>query len=168
MSAVQERIDATPVEFRDQLRDRQDERSRTGDVRHDDKPGACCHSAQDRVQCLARVCDGEGECRYDDPCVIPRRHRPHRVDRRVVLVVIRQQFVAGSEAERLEDRIDAGRRVRDEGQAIRVGAEETGNGHPRSVESVRQLATEESDRFGLKLVAEGSLGGEHRLRARPI
>ena len=72
---------------------------------------------------LVRAVDREGEAR-PRPARRPAPLRPHRVDRRVVLVVGGQQLVARLEPQRRQDGVDAGGRVRDEGEAVRVGAEE--------------------------------------------
>ena len=62
--------------------------------------------------------------RDDDLRAVAGGDRAQRVERGVVLVVVGQQLVAGLEAERLEHGVDAGRRVRHEGQAVGVGAQE--------------------------------------------
>ena len=60
----------------------------------------------------------------------------------------------GAEAQRLQHGVDAGRGVRHERQAVRVGAQEAGDLQPGGVEQTAQLAAQEADGLGLHPVAQ--------------
>ena len=121
--------------------DGQDERGRAGHLAdHQRAASARVTAARIAVERLAGARDREGDRRDDHPRPVARGDRPHRVDGRVVLVVVGQQLVARLEAQRLEHGVDAGRGVRDERQALRVGAEEPPDRVARLVQQPRQLA----------------------------
>ena len=93
------------------------------------------------------------------------RDRQH-VAAGVVLVVGRQQLVAGGEGEPAEDGIHAGGGVVDEGEVVRIGADERAERGPRRVEEALQVAGEERDRLGLHPLPDGALRVEDRGRGR--
>ena len=67
---------------------------------------------ENRLDGLLRVTDRERDRDADDPRPRALGDRLERVQRRVVLVVVRQELVAGPQADRGEHRRDPGRRVR--------------------------------------------------------
>ena len=71
-----------------------------------------------------------------------------RVERRVVLVVVREQLVAGPEPQRCEHRRDAGRRVRDDDEALGIGVEERARPSRRAA-SRRPSSSRVRNRIGL-------------------
>ena len=102
---------------------------RAGDVADEHEPRARGHGGEDRGQRLIGPGDREGDPRDDDRRPVPRGHDAHRVDRRVVLVVVGQQLVARLEAQRLQHGVDAGRGVRHEGEALGIRPEEAPDRH---------------------------------------
>ena len=107
------------------LRHRQHERRRRGDVADRDR----LRPRADRLRELLRL--GVDEPRAYE---LPRpRHRP-------VLVPRRQHLVARLEAERADDRVQAGGGVRDEDEIVGPGADEAGQRGARSGRSARRNA----------------------------
>ena len=166
--AVDERVDAAPVELGDELRDGQDERGRAGHLADEDQPGPLRDRTEDRLERLGRPADRERDPRDDDPGPVPLRDRAQRVDRGVVLVVVGQQLVARLEPQRPEDRVDPGRGIRHEREAVRVRVEERADRRPRRIEQPRQVAAQEAHGLGLEAVAQPALDGEDRLGAGPV
>ena len=154
VGGVHERVDAAPVELRDEVGDREDEPRDAGHLADDDQPRPWRDGAQDRLQHDLRTIGREGDRHDDDPRPIAGRHCAHRVDGRVVLVVVRQEFVARLETERLEHGVVAGRGVRHELETLGVRAEEPPDRDARLVEQPRQVARQEPDRLGLESVPE--------------
>ena len=165
MGPIDERIDAPPVELADQLADREDEPGRARHVADKGQPRSRRHCSEDRLDHLARAADREWHAGYDDPRPVAPGRPPERVQRRVVLVVGGQQLGAGREAERTEDGVHAGRRVRDEDQVVRVGTDERRQRRARLVEQPLELAGQEADRLRLQPVAPALLRLEDGPRA---
>ena len=68
-----------------------------------------------------------------------------------------EQLVAGARGQGAQDGVDAGRRVRDEGEVVRVRAEEGAESGTCLGEAGRQAAPEEVDRLALQLGAQRGL-----------
>ena len=128
------------VHLGDELGDGQDQRGRARDVADEEQAGPIGDGGQDRRKSLVGARDREGDRRDNDPCPVARGDGPHRVDRGVVFVIVGQQLVARLEPERLEDRVDAGRRVGYEGEPLGIGAQEATDRCARLREHARQLA----------------------------
>ncbi len=137
------------------------------DVADHDQPRPRRDRAEDRVADDVRTRDREGDRRHDHPRAVAGRHGAHRVDRRVVLVIVGQELVARLEAERLEDGVVAGRGIGHEGEALGIRAEEPADRRPRVVEQPGQVARQEPDRFRFEPLAERRLEREDRFRAGP-
>ena len=99
-----------------------------------------------------------------------RPHEPRRelgdVPRRVVLVRADQDLVVLIEIERAQDRVHAGRGIRYECDAFRVGADERGELRAGVVEQRLELAHHEAHRLALELRAVFVLFRQHRDRGR--
>ena len=92
----------------------------------------------------------ERQPRDDDARAVARGHVAGDVQDRVVLVVGRQDLVARLEPQRAQNGVDAAGRVRDQGEVVRVGAEERPERPPDLGEEAVELAREELDRLGLR------------------
>ena len=66
-------------------------------------------------------------------------------------MVVGQELVAGPQPERLDDRGDAGRRVRDHDEARGIGVEEGRDLLARGIETPFELAGQESNRVRFEL-----------------
>jgi hypothetical protein len=166
MGAVDERLDPPLGERRHDPPDREGECRRARDMADEEQPGPLGRGSEERVD--DRVV-GDGRERNpgdDDPGAVALGDVPQDVDRRVVLVVVRQELVAGREAQGSDDRVDRPGRVRDEGQIVRIGADERAELRSRPGQEDRQVAGEELDGLGLHPVTPAVLGLEHRPRGR--
>ena len=144
-------------------------RGRARDMADQDQPGPRGHGGEDRVARRPSAdAIGNGIFATTTSRPVARRHGPHRVDRRVVLVIVGQQLIAGLEPERLEHGVDPGRRVGDERESLGIRAEEPPDRAARVVEQPGQVVGQELDRLRLQPIAPGSLDLEDRCGARPV
>src|SRR6266446_6569391 len=163
--AVDQRVDAAPGELAHEPLDGQHEARRAGHVIEQREPGARRdprqHGFNDRVRRRER--EGNGH----DHDLRPRRggHEVEHVPARVVGVVGHQELVPRRERQRAQHGVHGGGRVRDEDQALRVGAEERGERAPGVVEQRLQVAYEEAHRLPLEALAQALLRLQDRARA---
>ena len=122
------------------------------------------HRREDRLEELGVAFDLEGQPRDDDACVGQASDLGLGVEDRVVLVVRRQELVARLEPERAEDGRHAGRRVRNEDEALGIRVQERRHLASRRVEALLEGRPQEPDRLGLELVDHRPLGLEDRHR----
>ena len=123
--------------------------------------------AEDRVDDRVLRRDRERDPGDDDPGAVALGDVAQDVDRGVVLVVVGQELVAGLEVERADDGVHRAGRVGDEGEVVRVGADERAEVARAVAQEARQVAGEELDRLRLHPVAPAVLRLQHRARARP-
>ena len=135
------------------LRDREHERGRRGDVADRDR----LRPRPDRRRELVRL--GVDELRADE---LPgSRHG-------AVLVPRRQHLVAGLEAERADDRIQAGGRVGDEDEIVGARAEKGGQRGARPGSQLVETAGEERDGVALELALQLLIAGEDGRRTGAV
>ena len=168
MSGVDQCLDAPSCKFADQALYGEDQGGRARRVAHQGDSGAWASRFQDRGNDLVRRLDRKRDPRDAQMCARPLRHETQRVQRCVVLVVGGEQLVSRAERrrDRAQDRVDAARRVGDEGQVFEVGAEVRPERRPSRFELSWQVGREEADRIAFHTLAPSHLGLEHRHGAR--
>ena len=135
------------------LRHRQHERRRRGDVADGDRP----RPRPDRVHELVRL--GVDE---------PRAHELPGPRDGAVLVPGRQHLVAGLEPERADDGVQSGGSVRDEDEIVGSRAEEGGQRGARPGRQLVESAGEELDRVALELALQLLVAREDGRRAGAV
>ena len=167
VGTVDQALDAPLGERRDEPLDREDERGRARDVAEEGKPSPVRDPLEQGVDHDVLGRDRERDLGDHDAGPVALGDMAQDVDRGVVLVVVGQELVAGRKPERAEDGVDGAGRVGDEGEVVRVSADERAEVAPGTGQETRQVAGKELDRLRLEPVAERPLDLEHRTRARP-
>ena len=164
--AVDERLDPAVVERCHDLGNGQHERRRAGDVIQHDEPGSRAdrrqHGVARRLGCDAWKWDARGH----QPGSGGIGRRLKRVAGGGVRVIEQDDLVVRVEPQAARDDVDAGRRVRDEREVIRVGAEEPSKCRASVVERRLKVACEEGDGLALHPRSPGVLCIEHRAGRR--
>ena len=146
---------------------REDEGGRAGDVIEEDEARPGGDGLKDYPDHLTLLHDRERDRRHRDTGTGAERGELEHLPAGAVGVVRRQELVARLEPERPHDGVDARRGVGDEGQVVRVGADEDAKLVPGRVEAGGKASPEEVDRLALQLPAERRLDLEDGDRAGP-
>src|SRR5262249_45201450 len=144
-------VDAHPVELAHERLDREDEPARAGDVADERDASPWGDRREVRLDDLLRMPYREWDPDPDDAGPGAIRGGVELVQRGVVLVVIGEELVAGSKADRRERRRDTRGRIRDDDHALRIGIEEGRDVAAGGVQALLEPAIEERDRIGLHL-----------------
>ncbi len=164
--SVDQRVDPAPVELPDDGLDREHEGGGRGDVADEREPGSLADRLEVRLHHLGRVLDRERHPHDSQRRAIPLRRRTHGVEGGVVLVVAREQLIAGLEPDRRQHRRHGRRRVGHEHDPLRIGVEEPGDLEPDLVQPRLELAVQEPDGLRLQPLAPHALRLQHGRRAR--
>ena len=164
--AVDERVDPAVVERGHDLGHRQHERRRARDVVHHHEPGSRADGREDGVARDLGRRARNGEARGHQPGAGRIGRRLERVAGSRVGVVEQDDLVAGLEAQAARDDVDARGRVRDEGEVVRIGAEEPPERRARVVERRLEVTGEEGDGLALHPRTPRVLRLEHGARRR--
>ena len=168
VGAVDERLDPALGERGDDPLDREDQRRRARDVADQGEPGPVGDRAEDRVDDVVLRRDRERDPGDDDAGAVALGDVAQDVDRRVVLVVVGQELVAGLEPERADDGVDGAGRVRRRTPGRPGRRRRTRRASAaRLGEEARQVAGEELDRLRLEPVAPAALGLEDGVAGTP-
>ena len=135
------------------LRDREHERRRGGDVADRDRPRPRSNRSEELLR--LRV-DKRGAGEFPRP-----RHR-------AVLVSGRQHFVVRLEPQRADDGVQARRRVRDEDEIFRARADEPRERRPRLGDQAVEATREELDGIALELALKLLITGEDGRRTGAV
>jgi hypothetical protein len=122
--AVDEHVDAAPLQSLDEARDGQHQARRARDVVDERQARGRRHPREQRFDDLFRIAQREGQRRAHDARAARLRHRVGRVAAGRVGRVGDEQLVAGAQLERAQHGVDAGRGVGHEDEVGRVGAHE--------------------------------------------
>ena len=147
--------------------DREDESGRARDVA-DHGQARARSLAQARIAAVTSAASPIGSGTFATTTRAPARSATKRsgIEAGVVLVVRRQDLVAGLELERAEDRVDAGRGVGHERDVVGVGVDQAGKRGARAIEMPFELSVQELDRVALHARAPFGLVLQHGPRAR--
>ena len=99
MRRIDERVDAEAIQLADDRLDREDEAADAGHVADQRQPRPRRHAGEDRLDDLLGMADRERDRDPDDPPSRSLRDGRQGVERGVVLVVVREQLVAGPQPE---------------------------------------------------------------------
>ena len=155
VGAVDQAVDAALGERRDDPLDRQDQRRRARHVADQRQPGPGRDRVEDRRQRpRPGRRSGTGSGRRSTAGAVALGREPEGVERRVVLVVGRQQLVAGLRSGASAGPCRPGGGVRDEGQVVGVGPDERAERRPRR------------RRAGPRARAPGTATGSASIRSR--
>ena len=166
MRRVDQGVDASAVELADDGVDGEHERGRRRHVADEREARLRRDGLEVGLDGVAGLLDRERDADEAEDRAVALGRRAEGVDRGVVLVVAGEQLVAGLEPAGREDGRDAHRRVRDEREALGIGAQEPGDLVADLVEARHQLAVEEPDGLGLHAFAPDLLGLEDGRRGR--
>src|SRR5581483_7190098 len=163
---VDERVDAAGGERRHEPGDREDEARRARHVVDEREPRPRRDAGEHGVDDGVGPGERKGHLGDDHARAPPLGGEPDRVAARVVGVARHEQLVPGGEAERADDRVHPGRRVRDEREVVGGRAEERRERRARRGEEPFQIAHEEVDRLALHARPPALLRLEHGGRTR--
>jgi hypothetical protein len=124
VGSVHERVDPALGQSPDDSRYGHDHAGQAGYVVDDRDACPVGGAVQQELHDFVRRSDREWNVDRDDARTRPARNEVHRIPAGVVLVVCREELVSRLEAERAEDRVDAGRCIRDEDEVIGVHSHE--------------------------------------------
>ncbi len=165
--AVHQRVHAARRKLGDETLDREDERRRARDVIQDREARVRRNARENAGNDFLFGTQRKRNFRHDDSRAGAGRHVVESLLARGVRVVRREEFVAGGERERADDRVHARRRVRDEREVVAVRPDERRQSRARAGDEVRQRADVEIHGLLLELEPQLRLFREDRLRARP-
>ena len=158
---VDDGVDAPRGELADEALDREHEPGRARDVVQQREPRPRRDVSEHGVDDLIGRVQRKRDRRHDDARARTLGDEVERIAARVVGVVRRQELVARGEPQRTHHGIDAAGRVRHERDVLRVRADEVRQLLPCRIESLLELAGEESDPLRLHLGPKPRLLGEH-------
>ena len=158
---VDERVDAARAHLRNDALDRQNERGLAGDVIDQQQARALGDFPQHALDYVVRRGDGERHVDDHDLRAGEAAGVVEHVARGVVFVRGDEQLVVLVEVERAQHGIDAGGCVGDEGDVLRLRADERRDLGARGVEQRLELAHHEPHRLALQPCAVLVLLGQH-------
>jgi hypothetical protein len=165
VGAVDQRVDTLRRELADEGLDRQDEPCRARHMVDERQPRPRSHPGEHRLQRLLRRRHGERQRRHDDTDPRARRDGVDGVPAGVVGVVRGEDLVPRREVNGPEHGVHARGRIRDEGEAVRIGPDEGAQRPARFVQQPLQFPGQEPRRLGFQPVPEARLGVQHRAGA---
>src|SRR5258705_3606531 len=147
--AIHQGINSAACQFTDDFPERKNQTSLARDMIDQEQPRTRCHALQNRVYHHTGVAERKRDFGEGDGNSSLLRNYVQRVAARIILMIADDNLISALERERAQDRVKAGSRIRNEGEILRVGAEELRERISRLVEQIFEIAHEELNRLPL-------------------
>ena len=166
MRAVDDRDDTAFARAAHEFGDGKHQRRGRSEVAQEEHLGPRCHAGPHGFDDLPDRMDWKRHRLSDVPCAPLAAEEGPRAIKSAVLVVGRQDLVAGLQRQGTGDSVESGGGIRHEHKVVRVGANKCGQRPAGGAHEIRKPSPQELDGLRLELVLPRLVALEHRFRAR--